>query len=130
MPSITRLKRIADRMQQDLSEMLMRGDIHDPRLEGIFITDIRVDRELAYANIFVSALEGKERADEVLDGLNHAKGFLRKQLASQIQLRTFPELRFFWDPTPERAERIEKLIDSIQAEREKKESDNVQESLD
>ncbi len=117
-------------MQQDLSEMLMRGDIHDPRLEGIFITDIRVDRELAYANIFVSALEGKERADEVLDGLNHAKGFLRKQLASQIQLRTFPELRFFWDPTPERAERIEKLIDSIQAEREKKESDNVQESLD
>jgi len=124
------LKRIADRMQQDLSEMLMRGDIHDPRLEGIFITDIRVDRELAYANIFVSALEGKERADEVLDGLNHAKGFLRKQLASQIQLRTFPELRFFWDPTPERAERIEKLIDSIQAEREKKESDNVQESLD
>jgi ribosome-binding factor A len=130
MPSITRLKRIADRMQQDLSEMLMRGDIHDPRLEGIFITDIRVDRELAYANIFVSVLEGKERADEVLDGLNHAKGFLRKQLASQIQLRTFPELRFFWDPTPERAERIEKLIDSIQAEREKKESDNVQESLD
>lgn len=124
------MKRIADRMQQDLSEMLMRGDIHDPRLEGIFITDIRVDRELAYANIFVSALEGKERADEVLDGLNHAKGFLRKQLASQIQLRTFPELRFFWDPTPERAERIEKLIDSIQAEREKKESDNVQESLD
>lgn len=124
------MKRIADRMQQDLSEMLMRGDIHDPRLEGIFITDIRVDRELAYANIFVSVLEGKERADEVLDGLNHAKGFLRKQLASQIQLRTFPELRFFWDPTPERAERIEKLIDSIQAEREKKESDNVQESLD
>lgn len=124
------MKRIADRMQQDLSEMLMRGDIHDPRLEGIFITDIRVDRELAYANIFVSALEGKERADEVLDGLNHAKGFLRKQLANQIQLRTFPELRFFWDPTPERAERIEKLIDSIQAEREKKESDNVQESLD
>ncbi len=124
------MKRIADRMQQDLSEMLMRGDIHDPRLEGIFITDIRVDRELAYANIFVSALEGKERADEVLDGLNHAKGFLRKQLASQIQLRTFPELRFFWDPTPERAERIEKLIDSIQAEREKKESDNVQEPLD
>lgn len=124
------MKRIADRMQQDLSEMLMRGDIHDPRLEGIFITDIRVDRELAYANIFVSALEGKERANEVLDGLNHAKGFLRKQLASQIQLRTFPELRFFWDPTPERAERIEKLIDSIQAEREKKESDNVQEPLD
>ncbi|MGV8025530.1 MAG: 30S ribosome-binding factor RbfA [Anaerolineaceae bacterium] len=130
MPSITRLKRIADRMQQDLSEMLVRGVIHDPRLEGIFITDIHVDRELAFANIFVSALEGKPREAEVLSGLNHAKGFLRKQLASQIQLRTFPELRFFWDPTPERAERIEKLIDSIHDEREKKEPKNEQDSID
>ncbi len=117
-------------MQQDLSEMLVRGVIHDPRLEGIFITDIHVDRELSFANVFVSALEGKEREQEVLAGLHHARGFLRKQLASQIQLRTFPELRFFWDPTPERAERIEKLIDSIHAEREKKEPKNEQESID
>jgi len=130
MPSITRLKRIADRIQQDLSEMLVRGDIHDPRLEGIFITDTRVDRELAYANIFVSALEGEERSAEVLEGLNHAKGFLRKRLASQIQLRTFPELRFFWDPTPERAEKLENLIEKIQTERKKKESRNERTSSD
>ncbi|RJQ40994.1 MAG: 30S ribosome-binding factor RbfA [Anaerolineaceae bacterium] len=130
MPSKTRLKRIADRMQQDLSEMLVRGVIHDPRLEGIYITDINIDRELAFANVFVSALEGKTREEEVIAGLNHAKGFLRKQLASKIQLRTFPELRFFWDPTPERAERIEKLIDTIQAEREKKEPKNEQAPID
>ncbi len=117
-------------MQQDLSEMLIHGDIHDPRLAGIYITDVRVDRELAFANVFVSALEGKEREEEILDGLDHAKGFLRKQLAARIQLRTFPELRFFWDPTPEHAERIEKLIDTIQAEREKKESGNEQEHID
>ncbi|HAF61309.1 MAG TPA: 30S ribosome-binding factor RbfA [Anaerolineaceae bacterium] len=120
MPSKTRLKRIADRMQQDLTEMFVRGVVHDPRLEGIYITDINVDRELAFANIFVSALEGQEREAEILAGLNHAKGYLRSQLASKIELRTFPELRFFWDPTPERAERIEHLLDSIQAEREKK----------
>lgn len=122
MPSQTRLKRIADRMQQDLSEMLLRGIVHDPRLNGIFITDINVDRELTFANIFVSALEGKQRETEVIAGLNHAKGFLRSQLASKIQLRTFPELRFFWDPIPERAEKIEKLLDTIQEERERKES--------
>ena len=126
MPSKTRLIKIADRMQQDLSEMFVRGDIHDPRLEGIYITDINVDREFAFANIFVSALEGKERETDILAGLNHAKGFLRSQLAKKIQLRSFPELRFFWDPVPERAERIEHLLDQIQAEREKKESDNEQ----
>lgn len=108
-------------MQQDLTEMLVRGEIHDPRLEGIYITDINVDRELAVANIFVFALEGQQREAEILAGLNHARGYLRSQLAAKIELRTFPELRFFWDPTPERAERIEHLLDNIQAEREKKE---------
>jgi len=130
MPSKTRLTKIADRMQQDLSEMFVRGIIHDPRLEGIYITGINVDREFTFANIFVSALEGKEREAEILAGLNHAKGFLRSKLASKIQLRAFPELRFFWDPTPERAERIEHLIDQIQAEREGKESNDDQESID
>ncbi len=108
-------------MQQDLTEMLVRGEIHDPRLEGIYITDINVDRELAVANIFVSALEGQDREADILAGLNHAKGYLRSQLARKIELRTFPELRFFWDPTPERAERIEHLLDTIQAAREKNE---------
>jgi len=122
MPSPTRLRRIADRMRQDLSEMLVRGIIHDPRVNGIFITDVNVDREFTYANIFVSALEGKERESEIMAGLEHAKGFIRSQLAGKIQLRTFPELRFFWDPTPEKAEKIEKLLDQIKKEREEKDS--------
>ncbi len=122
MPSPTRLRRIADRMRQDLSEMLVRGIIHDPRVNGIFITDVNVDREFTYANIFVSALEGEERESEIMAGLEHAKGFIRSKLASKIQLRTFPELRFFWDPTPEKAEKIEKLLDQIKKEREEKDS--------
>lgn len=109
-------------MRQDLSEMLVRGIIHDPRVNGIFITDVNVDREFTYANIFVSALEGEERESEIMAGLEHAKGFIRSKLASKIQLRTFPELRFFWDPTPEKAEKIEKLLDQIKKEREEKDS--------
>ena len=48
-------------------------EIADPRLANISITDVRVDTELAYANIYVSALEGSERAENVLEGLEHAK---------------------------------------------------------
>ena len=105
--------RISDRIRQDLSEMLVMGDINDPRLVGIFVTDVRVDRELTYADIFVSAIEGEERTADILAGLEHASGFLRSQLAGKIELRVFPRLRFHWDPTPEKAERIERLIDSI-----------------
>lgn len=109
MVSSTRADRIAERIQEDLSEILL-FQVADPRLREVSITGVRVDRELAFADIYFSAYDGTERLDEILSGFNHAKGFLRTELASRITLRTFPRLRFHWDPTFERAERIEKLF--------------------
>jgi ribosome-binding factor A len=110
-----RLKRIADSIRQELATLLIR-DVSDPRLVGINITDVKVDRELAYAEIYVSALEGQERSAEVLRTLRHAGGYLRTLLAQRIELRSFPRLRFHWDVTPERAENIERLLAEIRSE--------------
>jgi ribosome-binding factor A len=116
MPSGTRLQRIADRIRQELSEMLIR-EISDPRLKQIYITDVKVDKELAYADIFVSAVEGVSRSTDVLAGLESASGFVRRTLASRVDLRSFPRLRFHWDMTPENADHIEKVLAQL---REKK----------
>jgi ribosome-binding factor A len=113
MPSKLRVAKIADRIREEISEMLVTGQINDPRLNQVFITDVTVDRELMFANIFVSSIEGQESSRQILEGLEHAGGFLRSALSKRIELRTFPKLRFFWDETPERAERIERLIDSL-----------------
>jgi ribosome-binding factor A len=112
MPSKLRLKRIADRIQQELAEMILLR-VNDPRVDGITVTDVKVDRELAFADVFVSAIEGASRSKEVLEGLVHAGGFLRHELAARVELRVFPRLRFHWDPTPENAERIEKILFSL-----------------
>jgi ribosome-binding factor A len=109
MPSGTRLQRIADRIRQELSEMLIR-EISDPRLKQIYVTDVKVDKELAFADIFVSAVEGVSRSADVLAGLDSASGFIRKNLAARVELRTFPRLRFHWDMTPENADHIEKVL--------------------
>jgi ribosome-binding factor A len=109
------VQRIADRIREELSEMMIK-EVQDPRLSGVMITDITVDRELAYANVYVSSLEGSERAAEVIPALEHASGFLRKELAGRVELRIFPRLRFHWDPTPERADHMEKLFKEMQAE--------------
>jgi len=93
--------------------MLVTGQISDPRLADIFITEVTVDRELSFANVFVSALSGIDTSQDILEGLQHASGFLRSILAKRIELRTFPQLRFFWDETPEKAEKMERLIDSL-----------------
>jgi ribosome-binding factor A len=109
MPSGHRLQRIADQIRQELSGMLIR-EISDPRLKQIFITDVKVDNELAYADIFVSAIEGISRSPEILEGLESASGFIRRQLAARVDLRAFPRLRFHWDPTPENADHIERVL--------------------
>ena len=97
--------------------------VGDPRLRGISVTDVKVDRELAWAEIFVSAVEGADRSKEVLEGLRSATGFLRHELAARIDLRTFPRLRFHWDPTPERADHIERLLAQLRAEEETRASE-------
>jgi len=110
--SKTRTERIANRIRDELSEIIYY-EASDPRLLGVSVTDVTVDRELAYADIYVSALEGSQRSEEVIDGLEHARNYLRRQLAQRIDLRTFPQLRFHWDPTFERAEHIDQLIASL-----------------
>jgi ribosome-binding factor A len=111
--SKNRLDRINERILEELSALLLM-EASDPRLSGVSVTDVDVDRELAYANIYVSALEGSERSKEILEGLEHASGFLRHELAIRVDLRTFPRLRFHWDPTFERAARIEEIFASLE----------------
>jgi ribosome-binding factor A len=110
-----RVQRIADRIREDLSEILLH-EVSDPRLGGVSITDVKVDRDLGYADIYFSAIEGSSRAAELQAGFEHSQGFLRRSLAQRIELRVFPRLRFHWDPTFERAERIERIIASLHAD--------------
>ncbi|MEN4100504.1 MAG: 30S ribosome-binding factor RbfA [Anaerolineaceae bacterium] len=115
MPSKLRIARIADRIRNELSDMLIK-ELQDPRLSGVMVTDVAVDRELAFADIFVSAIEGQARAAEALEGLHSASGFIRRSLAKSLDLRTFPRIRFHWDSTPERADHIERLLASLHSQ--------------
>ncbi len=109
MVSKNRLTRISDRLQEELSEIILLKS-NDPRLKGVTITGAEVDKELAYAEVYVCAIEGVQRSEEVLSGLEHAQGYLRTELAHRMDLRVFPRLRFHWDPTFENADHIERLI--------------------
>lgn len=118
MPTPLRMKRINDRIKQVLSVVLI-SKIDDPRLAGVSVTDVKVDRELDYANIYVSSLNGAKSSREVIAGLNHARGYLKHEIAQEVDLRVMPRLRFFWDPTPERADRIDTLLAKLSEENEK-----------
>jgi ribosome-binding factor A len=107
-----RQQRTADQIQTILSELTLR-DMRDPRLQGLTITDVRIDRELQYADIYINALGDDSRQGEILEGLERATGFMRKELASRMSLRTVPQLHFHWDATLAHAERISQVLDSL-----------------
>jgi len=125
MVSKTRIQKIEDRIYEELS-MILLMEVSDPRLATVSITRVKVDRELAFANVYVSSIEGSEAADEIIAGLKHAGGYLRSELARRIEIRHTPRLRFYWDPSPEHADRIDQLIASLHQDEHTSETDDNQ----
>lgn len=104
--------RMAERVREILSELLLR-EIADPRLQGVTITEVKLDSELMYADVYVNALGEEHREKEVLLGLKHAGGFLRREVGRRIRVRNTPELHFHWDTTLERGEYLNQVINSL-----------------
>lgn len=115
MASETRARKLAKRIGIELSEVLQR-DVDDPRMTSVTISDVEVDRELAFATIYVASMTGSEKQDEILRAFEGARGFLRSQLASRIELRSFPQLRFRWDQSQDRGARIDELLQMLRSE--------------
>jgi ribosome-binding factor A len=107
-----RQQRTAEQIRLILSELVLR-ELRDPRLQDLTFTDVRIDRELQYADIYVHALGDDSREVEVTAALEGATGYLRRELAQRMRLRTVPHLHFHWDPTLAHAEHINTLLDSL-----------------
>ncbi len=110
--SKVRQERTAELIQQLLSEMFLR-EVNDPRLAGVTITEVQIDRELQYATAYVNALGDDSRREEVMAGLQSAAGFLRRELAQSLDLRSAPMLRFEWDPRLRYVEEVDELLDEL-----------------
>ncbi len=105
-------KRMEDQIRSILSDLL-RLEVRDQRLKNITVTRVLLDRELQFADVYVNAMGDESRQQEVLAGLERARGFLRRELAGQIRLRTTPELHFHWDLNLEHGERINRILDQL-----------------
>lgn len=107
-----RQERIAERIQIIISELLLR-QLRDPRLAGVTVTEVKIDRELQHANVFVNALGDETRAAEVMAGLESASGFIRREVAQGLQLRSAPIIHFNWDPRLAYIEEVNELLDHL-----------------
>jgi ribosome-binding factor A len=107
-----RQRRTAERIRESLSQLFLL-EMKDPRLQGITVTRVRIDRELQYADIYVHALAQDEREEEVMEGLARASGYLRRELGQILGLRQVPQLHFHWDPSLAHADNINRFLDNL-----------------
>ena len=105
--------RVGELIRHALAEMLSRGEVRDPDLEGLVvtITEVRPSPDLRTATVFVMPLGGVG-GELVLGALGRAAPFIRGRIAREVDLRFAPELRFALDETFDEATRIEKLLRS------------------
>jgi ribosome-binding factor A len=103
--------RVGELIRHAIAEMLTRGDVHDPVIEGHMITipEVRMSPDLKLATIYVMPLGGKD-VKEVITALNDNKRFLRGEIAHRVNLKFAPDIRFRADERFDEAERIEKLL--------------------
>ena len=106
-----RPQRIGDLIQRELSDLLAR-EVRDPRVGMVTITSVDVSPDMSHAKVLFTVLD-PQKVPDVLEGLGRAAGFLRSQLAKRVKLYSMPELRFAYDETIERADRLSRLIDSV-----------------
>ena len=110
----TRTSRIADQIQREIAELL-RTEVRDPRVGMLTVTGVELSRDQSHAKIFFTMLGGEAAGEDALEGLQHAAGFLRSQLAHRLTIRKVPELHFAYDTSVERGMRLSKLIDEAVA---------------
>jgi len=110
---VTRLRpqKVADLIQRELSDLLRR-EVRDPRVGMVTITSVDVSPDFSHAKVLFTCLE-PAHVEEARRGLQRAAGFLRSQLARRMKLFATPELRFEYDESIERGDRLSRLIDSV-----------------
>ena len=110
--------RVGELIRHALSELLTRGEVHDPVLEAHLITipEVRMAADLRLATIYVMPLGGRDQS-EVVAALDRNKRFLRGEIAKRINLKFAPDIRFQIDARFDEAERIEKLLRTPQVRR-------------
>ena len=111
-----RLRRIADQIQRELSDIL-RNELKDPRVGMITLTGVEVSPDVAHARVFFTTLGDSAALAATEEGLRRAAGFARSALGRRMKLHNIPELHFEYDASVERGFRLSKLIDEAVSEK-------------
>ena len=109
-PANHRHERVGEEITHEINAMLA-GELKDPRLEvSVVASEVRVQPDMKHARVFISVKGTNKEQSDAIKALEHASGYIRRELVERLLLRRVPELHFTLDLSQEHVERIERLL--------------------
>jgi ribosome-binding factor A len=116
-PANHRHERVGEEIAHEINAMLV-GELKDPRLEGMVVaSEVRVQPDMKHARVFINVKGSNKEQSDAIKALEHASGYIRRELVERLQLRRVPELRFTLDLSQEHVERIERLLKEVKKDK-------------
>ena len=111
-----RMRRVDEAIRQVIGDVVA-GELKDPRVGFVTVTDVRTSADLRHARVYVSVLGTAEEREASLGGLQSAHGYLQSRIAGELRLKRTPALQFRYDDTTERAMRVDSILSDPDARR-------------
>ena len=116
-PANHRHERVGEEIAHEINAMLA-GELKDPRLVGsVVASEVRVQPDMKHARVFISVQGSNKEQSDAIKALEHASGYIRRELVERLQLRRLPELHFALDLSQEHVERIERLLKEMKKDK-------------
>jgi len=109
----SRTSRIGDQIQKELAS-IVQFEVKDPRLGLVTINEVRVAKDLGYADIYYTVLGMDDKSEKLAENqaaLESASNFLRRRVSQEVKLRVMPQLRFHYDESVVNGTKMSALID-------------------
>ena len=108
-----RPERLAEVLREEITE-IVGFEMEDPRLQAVTVTDVVVAEGMREAKVYVVVQGSEDEIKESLKALQHAAGFVRQQVALDLDLRHAPQLNFVRDTAEENAARVDELLHDLE----------------
>ena len=108
--------RVGDQIREEVSQLLTRGELHDPGIGFITLTKVHVSPDLQLARVYYTTLGDAKARKETARALERATPFVRRQIGGRLRLRRVPEIEFRFDESIAHQDRIEQILQSLHEE--------------
>ena len=108
-----RSEKVGDQVREEISQILLR-ELQDPRIGFVTITKVALSDDLRIAKVYYSVFGGEQEKEESYQGLESAKGYIKRELGRRVRLKYMPEITFIFDDSLEYGEHIEELLQGVE----------------